>query len=195
MSQLSPAILLQCCWGPAQRNPPRSRAGKGWTHCPAECLAATRWWWPWLHSTYPPPHMLLHAETEPVNKVKWISDHLTQEQASTLPSNMKIEWSIVIYLVATLIEHVRFNRHGVWGALVQLLAIPLDRAGPQDILLLGSPDWYCVLLTLAIPMPHLGDCLRVLLGCNLGFIIQAFWVVCRPCLKSRGDVPWRALVS
>jgi hypothetical protein len=96
---------------------------------------------------------------------------------------------ILFYLVATLIEHVRFNRRGVWGALVHLLAIPLDGACPQDILFLGPPDWYGVLLTLAILMPHLSDFLLVLLGCNLRLIIQAFWVVRRPCLKKVDGAP------
>ena len=88
--------------------------------------------------------------------------------------------------MATLVEHVRVNRGGVWGALVQLLAISPDGAGPEDILLLGPPDRYGVLLAPAILMPHLGDSLSVLLGCNLRLIIQAFWVVSRPCLKSIG---------
>lgn len=90
-----------------------------------------------------------------------------------------------MYLVAILIEHGRVNRGGVWGAQVRLLAIPLDGAGPEDVLLLGPPDWNGVLLAHAVLMPHLGDCLSVpLLGCDLGFIIQAFWVVSRPRLKS-----------
>jgi hypothetical protein len=44
-------------------------------------------------------------------------------------------------------------------------------------------------LTLAILMPHLSDFLLFLLGCNLGLIIHAFWVVSRPCLKSIGGAP------
>jgi hypothetical protein len=80
---------------------------------------------------------------------------------------MILEWRkhpILFYLVATLIEHVRLNRRWVWGALVHLLAIPLDGAGSEDILLLGPPDWYGVLLTHAILVPHLGDFLLVLVG-------------------------------
>ena len=91
--------------------------------------------------------------------------------------------------MATLIEHVRVNGGGVRGALLQLLAILLDGAGPKDILLLGPPDRYGVLLAPAILMPRLDDCLSVLLGCNLGLIIQAFWVVSRPCLKSIDGAP------
>lgn len=68
---------------------------------------------------------------------------------------------------------------------MRLLAIPLDRAGPEDVLLLGPPDWDGVLLAHAVLVPHLGDGLSVLLlGCDLGFIIQAFWVVSRPRLDS-----------
>lgn len=90
---------------------------------------------------------------------------------------------LLLYLVATLIEHVRVDRHGVRGAAVPLLAIPSHRACSQDVLLLGPPDRYRVLRALAILMPQLGDDLGLLLGCDLGLIIQAFWVVRRPHLK------------
>jgi len=97
--------------------------------------------------------------------------------------------STVLYLVATLIEHVRVNRHGVGGATVPLLAIPPHRACSQDVLLLGPPDRYRVLGALAILMPHLGDGLGLLLRCNLGLIIQAFRVVRRPHLKGDDGAP------
>ena len=67
----------------------------------------------------------------------------------------------------------------VWDAPRHLLAKPPNRIGPQDILLLGPSDWYGVLRARAILMPYLSDCM----GCDVGVMMHASWVVRRPHLK------------
>ena len=91
----------------------------------------------------------------------------------------------IVYLVAT--RHTGLDRvidrNEFWDAPGHLLAISPNGTGPQDILLLGPPDRYRVLGAPAILVPHLDDCLGVLLRRNLGLIIQTFRVVCRPHLQ------------
>jgi hypothetical protein len=89
--------------------------------------------------------------------------------------------------VTTFIEHVWVNRHGIHGAPEPLLAVSPNRARPHYVLLLGPPDGYGVLRALAVLMPHLDDSLGVLLRRNLGLVVQAFRVVCRPHLQDDGD--------
>lgn len=70
-----------------------------------------------------------------------------------------------MYLVA--------SRHTILGVelvyvLMPLLAIPVERAGPKDILLLCPSDWYGVFRALSILVPCLGDWMR----CSVGVTIR-----------------------
>lgn len=189
MKQLSvsglPASQPRCCWGLRRMCHPRSTAGTDWTRWAALSWAPTRWSSPWRHSTSRLARTISRAE----NTNSTAGDYgLYGRQAQS--GTLKIARWVQIqcgrtYLMATLVEHGKIDRHGVRHR-VPLPAVPPDRARPEQVVLLGPPDRHGAFRAPALLVPQLNHRPLAVAGgghIGLGFVEQAFRVVVRPHLE------------